>query len=129
MSREGMCPEVRAELERHIEMRAQDNMRAGMDSRAAWADARRRFGDLEAIGARCTRLRRRTSTGDTLRAIGLTGLLAVVVAVTSALPAAPLPGSSEVTSLIVLAALAVTTLAFSVTVCCLCFSMTRRRER
>src|SRR5688500_4975248 len=110
MQRERLCPEVLAELERHIELRAADNMRAGMDSRAAWADARRRFGDLEAIAARCTLLRGRDAGLDTRRAIALTGLLAVVVASLQTVPAlAPYAEQlSETKAFIVLAAVSVT---------------------
>jgi len=50
--------EVEAELQFHLEMRAQENMRAGMSSAAAWEDARQRFGNLHQIRAICLRVRR-----------------------------------------------------------------------
>jgi hypothetical protein len=50
--------EVEAELQFHLEMRAQENMRAGMSPAAAWEDARQRFGNLRQIRAICLRVRR-----------------------------------------------------------------------
>ena len=45
--------ELDEELRFHLEMRAAENMAAGMTSAEASADARRRFGDLEHIKNLC----------------------------------------------------------------------------
>ena len=49
--------EVESELQFHLEMRAQENMRAGMSAEVAWQDAKRRFGDLRKIKAACVKIR------------------------------------------------------------------------
>lgn len=49
--------EILDELEFHIEMRAQDNQRAGMPPDEAQADAERRFGDVRQIHEACRQAR------------------------------------------------------------------------
>ena len=50
--------EVETELQFHLEMRARENMRAGMSPAAAWEDARNRFGNFHQIKAICLKIRR-----------------------------------------------------------------------
>lgn len=48
--------EIREELEYHLEMRTEDNERAGMKPDEARRDARQRFGDFEANRAACRKI-------------------------------------------------------------------------
>ncbi len=124
MGRAPISPELRAELEQHIELRARDNMRAGMEPRAAWADARRRFGDLERIAARCASPRSRL--GQTALPGVLTALLVLVLVDIHVLTWVAATGSSGKAHLVWLAALAMLTLAVSVMACCYTFTTARR---
>jgi hypothetical protein len=54
----GTGQEVETELQFHLEMRARENMRAGMSAAAAWEDARKRFGNLHQIKTICVKIRR-----------------------------------------------------------------------
>ena len=124
MGRAPVAPELRAELEQHIELRARDNMRAGMQPREAWADARRRFGDLEWIASRCAGPR--TRFGRFVLPGVLTALLALVLANIHVFRWVALSGISDKTHVAWLAVLSVLTLALTVIGCCFTFTMARR---
>jgi hypothetical protein len=124
VGRARVAPELRTELEQHIELRARDNMRAGMEPHEAWADARRRFGDLERIAARCAGPRGRL--GLLVLPGVLTALLALVLVDIHVLTWVAASGISEKTHLVWLAALSMLTLALSVMACCFTFTMARR---
>jgi hypothetical protein len=55
--------EVEDELRFHIEMRARDNVAAGMSPEDAMADAMRRFGDFDQIRAVCEEVRKERLAG------------------------------------------------------------------
>src|SRR5215510_4212474 len=55
--------EIEDELRFHIEMRARDNIAAGMSPEDAVADAMRRFGDLDQIRAVCEGIRKERLAG------------------------------------------------------------------
>ena len=55
--------EIDDELQFHIEMRARDNVAAGMSSEEALADAMRRFGDFDQIRAVCEGIRKERLAG------------------------------------------------------------------
>ena len=118
-----ILPELRAELEQHIELRARDNMRAGMEPHEAWADARRRFGDLERIAARCAGPR--TGFGRYALPAVLTALLVLVVADIHVFRWVAVTGTTETTHLAWITALSLLTLALSVMACCFTFTMAR----
>lgn len=73
--------EIGDELRFHIEMRVDDNVRAGMSPEAAREDARRRFGDFRRIHTTC----RRIQLGERIMLqriqVGLTAILLVLVVV------------------------------------------------
>jgi hypothetical protein len=121
-----VAAEIRAELEHHIEMRAQDNLRAGMDRRAAWEDARRRFGDVGAVAARCQKARGRDDVRNRLHFGGLTGLLVLVLAMVEAMRVPPPSGAPDAVVLMRLVSPTLLTLAVTVIGCCLNFSRLRR---
>jgi hypothetical protein len=117
-------PELRAELEQHIELRARDNVRAGMQPHEAWADARRRFGDLERIAARCASPRGRL--GQLALPGVLTAVLALVLVDIHVLTWVAASGISEKIHLAWLAVLTMLTLALSVMACCFTSTLARR---
>src|SRR5262245_26067493 len=55
---ESAGPEIEDELQFHIEMRARDNIAAGMSPEDAVADAMRRFGDFDQIRAVCEEIKK-----------------------------------------------------------------------
>src|SRR5262245_2986098 len=55
--------EIEDELRFHIEMRASDNIAAGMSAEDAVADAMRRFGDFDQIRAVCEEIRKERLAG------------------------------------------------------------------
>jgi hypothetical protein len=63
--------EIEDELRFHIEMRARDNIAAGMSAEDAVADARRRFGDFDQIRAVCEGIRKERLAGVMKIAKGL----------------------------------------------------------
>lgn len=73
--------EIDDELRFHIEMRVEENVRAGMSPEAAREDAQRRFGDFRRIQTTC----RRIQLGERIMLqriqVGLTAILLVVVVV------------------------------------------------
>ena len=73
--------EIGDELRFHVEMRVDDNVRAGMSPEAAREDARRRFGDFRRIHTTC----RRIQLGERIMLqriqVGLTAILLVLVVV------------------------------------------------
>lgn len=69
--------DIRAELEFHLEMRAQDNVRAGMPLDEARADALRRFGDFDRIRRTC----RRIQLGDRIMLQRIQAVLTAVLLV------------------------------------------------
>lgn len=81
-SREEAEAAVRAELEHHLACAAEALRGQGLDPEAARQEARRRFGDVEAIGRACVRIR----TGGTQMwkrlHLALTIVLAVGIVVT-----------------------------------------------
>src|SRR5215813_6812873 len=55
--------EIEDELQFHIEMRARDNITAGMSPEDAVADAMRRFGNFDQIRAVCEEIRKERLAG------------------------------------------------------------------
>src|SRR2546428_14024388 len=55
--------EIEDELRFHIEMRARDNIGAGMPAEGAVADAMRRFGDFDQIQAVCEEIKKERLAG------------------------------------------------------------------
>ena len=58
-SGDGLEGEVREEVSFHIEAQARDLVREGWSEEAAWAEARRRFGNAESVAAELLRMGRR----------------------------------------------------------------------
>jgi hypothetical protein len=59
---EAAAREIEDELQFHLEMRARDNIAAGMSPEYAVADAMRRFGDFDHIRTTCEQIRRERRT-------------------------------------------------------------------
>ena len=60
---EAAVREIEDELRFHVEMRARDNIAAGMSPEDAVADAMRRFGDIDQIRAVCEGIRKERLAG------------------------------------------------------------------
>ncbi|MBO0861791.1 MAG: hypothetical protein J2P21_25545 [Chloracidobacterium sp.] len=67
--------EIEDELRFHIEMRARDNVTAGMSSENAVAEAMRRFGDFDQIRSTCEEIRRERRAGFMNLAKGLAWIM------------------------------------------------------
>jgi cell division protein FtsL len=76
---EEAAAQVRAELEHHLACAAAALMEQGLDAEAARTEARRRFGDVEAIGRACVRIRRGGTVMMRRLHLGLTVVLALAL--------------------------------------------------